>query len=116
MIWQVGAMAERGWVTLGGKHVEALEGYYELRHYADSRMVYERLGTDSAKAWNECKRKELELAARIVARHAGLRVADDAGRLSLAAALVRFVQAAEIAAPRKLPRYTDTPARNSCSW
>lgn len=84
-----------GWVTMAGKDVEALKGYYELRYYVGSRMIYERLSTDSAKAWNECKRKELELTARVVAREAGLKVADDAGRLSLAAELDRFVQAAE---------------------
>jgi len=85
-----------GWVTIAGDVVDVTDtdGYYELRYYRGSQMIYERLDHGASQAWNACKRKEQELSARVAARDAGLEIVEIPGRLNLRKELLRFVQAA----------------------
>jgi len=84
-----------GWVTIGDEEVEVAGGYYEMRTYVGSRMVYERLGTDAVRAWAACKKKQTDLSVRKDAKDAGIALAEPTNKIDLTAELERFIKDAE---------------------
>jgi integrase len=84
-----------GFVTVKGKHREYPEGHYECRYYVGSKVAYLNVGEDAAAALTACIKQSKVLVARDTATAAGAVIVEEKGRVNLAKALTRFVQAAE---------------------
>jgi integrase len=84
-----------GFVTVKGRHHEYPEGHYEVRYYVGSKVAYLNVGNDAGMALNACRKHSRLLVARDTATAAGAVIVEEKGRVNLAKALTRFVQAAE---------------------
>jgi integrase len=80
------------YASVDGVPMEFKQGHYELRYYIGPKLVYENVGNDAPKALAALEKKRLTFVARQSALDAGVRIVEEAGRLSLRMAAKRFVE------------------------
>ncbi|HEV2709395.1 MAG TPA: tyrosine-type recombinase/integrase [Edaphobacter sp.] len=84
-----------GYVVVNGRHVEYPNGTYQARYYEGSDLRYLPVGDDAQQALAACIKHSKLLIARDSAKVAGAVIVEEKGRVNLAKALVRFIQAAK---------------------
>jgi len=84
-----------GFVTIKGRQYHFPDGHYEARYYEGSDLRYLPVGDDAQQALAACIKHSKLLIARDSAKVAGAVIVEEKGRVNLAKALVRFIQAAK---------------------
>jgi integrase len=82
--------AKHGWVKVDGKLVQYPEGRYQLRMYEDRKKVYRNAGDNAADALAALQREGHVVVAKKAAEAAGVKLVEEAGRVLLRKAALRF--------------------------
>jgi integrase len=80
------------YASVDGVPMEFPQGHYELRYYENRKPVYESVGNNGPQALAALHKRRLKSAAKESASAAGLRIVEEAGRVSLRSAAKRFVE------------------------
>src|ERR1700760_3913657 len=80
-----------GVVLVDGREREYLDGRFQLRTFEGTQTVYINAGENSADALAARKKLANKLAAKHSAQEAGIKVVEEAGRVSLRPAADRYV-------------------------
>jgi len=81
---------KHGFVLQDGKQVHYPEGRYEIRTYKDRKKVYKRAGDNAADAMAARDREAHLEDAKVSAEAAGVKVIEEAGRMNLRRAALKF--------------------------
>ncbi len=86
---------KHGWVKDAGVLTHFPDGRYEIRTYKDRKKVYKRAGDNAADAMAARDREEHLEDAKVSAEAAGVKIAEEPGRLHLRKAALKFEQDAK---------------------
>lgn len=81
-------------VVIGGEEVRVPGGHFELRSFAGSKTVWTRVNGGAAEALAALRTAQAKANIKVEAERAGVAVVPDEGRINLATARKRFVEAA----------------------